>query len=474
MTTDDHASQRTWTRRVHRVRDYDVVVIGGGSAGVAAAVSAANAGARTILVERFPVLGGTTTLSGVAHFQIGPDVHGKPIVQGHYANVMRALHEKGVLRGRSFQGEVYKGVCLELLQEAGADLMLHALFTDVEMEGDRITAVAVETRSGLEVIEPKVVVDGSADGDVGFAAGAPYRIGRPDDHLTQPMTLYMTMSRVDYAVVSHLDPADYYPIFARELPHIHTSQVRLNYSPSFAVSPDGRLGFQMMHIRGRNGADADDLTRAEVEARQQTHEIWNFFRNHVPGCENAVLEATPTLIGIRESRRILGDYVMSRRDIVECARFEDMIGRSNSFIDVHNPDGEGTLHEYLNRDNWYDIPHRALVTRKVSNLYTAGRCMSATHHALGSLREQPTCMITGQAAGVGAALAARQGVGLRDLDVGELQAALMAQNVDLGPAFDQEFAPAPWFSREVGLKYGQPDPKRPQAMRELATSGRIS
>jgi hypothetical protein len=449
-------ARQQWVRSVVRERECDVVVIGGGAAGVAAAVSAADAGADTLLVERFPVLGGTTTMSGVAHFQIGPDVDGMPIVQGHYANVLRRLYEKGVLRGRTFAGEVIKGVYLKMLEDAGANLMLHATFTDVEKDGERIAAVAVETKSGLEVIVPKVVVDASADGDVGFKAGAPYREGRPEDGQMQPMTLYMTLANVDYEVVRTLDSADYYPIFQRELPHIHTAQARLGYTPQFAVNPSGRASFTMMHIRGRNAADADSLTRAEVESRHQTHEIWQFFRRHVPGFENAILESAPAMIGIRESRRILGEYVMSRRDIVGNVRFDDTIGRSNSFNDVHNPDGEGTLHEYMNRGTWYDIPHRALITRDIANLYTVGRCMSTTHYALGSLREQPTCMVTGQAAGVGAAIAARQGIGPREIDINDLQRELVDQSVDLGPRFEQVFEKGPWFGNEFGPKYGQP------------------
>lgn len=454
-----------------RERKYDVVVIGAGSAGVAAAVSSATAGAKTLLVERYPVLGGTTTVSGVAHFQIGPDVDGKPIVRGHYSNVMRELHERGVLRGRGFTGEVLKVVYLDMLQQAGVDLLLHALFTDVQKDGGRISEVAIETRSGLEVVHAAVVIDASADGDVGFAAGAPYEVGRFSDNTAQPMTLYVTMKGVDYDVVSQLDSKDYFSLFERELPHVHTAQVRLSYTPKFVVTPDGRLGFQMMHIRGLNGADADDLTRAEIMAHQQSYDIWQFFKRHVPGCENAILESTPFAIGIRETRRIMGEYVMSRADIVNCARFDDTTGRSNSFIDVHNPDGEGTLHEYVEPNNWYEIPHRALISRNVSNLYTVGRCMSCTHHALGSLREQPTCMIGGQAAGVGAAIATKHGIGIRDIDITELQAELMRQGVDLGPRFEQIWPETPWFSKETGAKYGQPTPDEWRAEKVTAATG---
>ena len=462
-----HADSQVWTRRIARHRDYDVVVVGAGAAGVAAAVSAAQTGARTLLVERYPVLGGTTVVSGVSSFQIGPDVHGQPIVRGHYANVLRHLHEEGVMRGQSFTGEVLKVIYLRMCKEAGVDLLLHGYFTDASVEDGRITAIAVETKSGLESISARVFIDCSADGDVGFAAGAPTESGRTADGLMQPLTLYLTLKNANYDIVSQLDPADYFPKFDEILPHVRTSQVRLSYGPRFSVTPDGRLGFSMMHIRGVNGADADELTQAEIMAREQAYDIWHFFRDHVPGCENTILDATPFQIGIRETRRVIGDYIMSRDDIVGCRKHADTIGRSNSFNDVHNPDGEGTLHEYVTKDDWYDIPYRALLSRNVTNLLTAGRCMSCTHWALGSLREQPTCMVTGQGAGVAAGLAAASNVALRELDIDALQQALMTQGVDLGPAFNQQFPPMPYIPPATGPKYGQPLPR--ETRRQLAT-----
>ncbi len=454
----DTIPSHTWTRAIRRERRFDVVVVGAGAAGVAAAVSAASAGANTLLVERYPVLGGTTTYSGVSSFQIGPDVHGAPIIQGHYANVMRRLHERGVLNGRSFSGEVLKVIYLEMCEEAGVNLLLHGYFTDAEVTDGRISRIAVETRSGLETVAADVFIDATADGDLGVASGAPVATGRPKDGQMQPLTLYLTLRNVDFDTVRQHDPADFYPIFERVLPHVRTSQVRLSYGPRFSVTLDGRLSFSMMHIRGVNGADADELTQAEITARHHAHDIWRFFREHVPGCEQSVLESTPFQIGIRETRRILGDHVMTRDDILGCVKQPDTIGRSNSFIDVHNTDGEGTFHEYIPLNDWYDIPYRALNSRNVTNLLTAGRCMSCSHWALGSLREQPTCMVTGQGAGVAGALAATTGRSLRDLEIPALHDALMAQGVDLGPEFGQEFAPAPWFGRETGPKYGQPLP----------------
>ena len=450
-----------WVRPVSRFRSYDVVVIGAGAAGVAAAVSAASAGARTLLVERYPVLGGTTVYSGVASFQIGPDVHGQPIVRGQYANVMRRLHEEGVLNGRSFNGEVLKVIYIQMCEEAGVELLLHGYFTGANVENGTITHIAVETKSGLEAISAKVFVDCSADGDVGFAAGAPTESGRPGDGLKQPLTLYVTMKHIDREVASQIDPDDYYPLFEQQLSHISTSHVRLTFGPRFRITQDNRMTFPMMHIRGVDGADADELTEAEIRARKQAYEIWHFFRDNVPGFETSQLDSTPFQIGIRETRRVMGDYIMSRDSIVGCVKHADTIGRSNSFNDVHNPEGEGTLHEYIRENDWYDIPYRALIARNLTNLLVAGRCMSSTHWALGSLREQPTCMVTGQGAGVAAAVAATSGAALRDVDIATLHQELMKQGVDLGPGFNQEFPPMPFLPPAIGPKYGQPAPLDP-------------
>jgi hypothetical protein len=192
---------------------------------------------------------------------------------------------------------------------------------------------------------------------------------------------------------------------------------------------EGLLGFVMTHIAKHDGLDIEDLSNAEIASRRQALAVYKFFRQHVPGCERCVIASTANHIGLRETRRIIGDYIMTREDILMGRKFPDSIGCSTSWIDIHNPDGEGVLHELVVSDDWFEIPLRAITVKDLNNLLVAGRCISVTHEAQGSIREIPTCILTGQGAGVAAALAAQQQIPVRALSYTQLRSALLKQGV---------------------------------------------
>jgi hypothetical protein len=197
--------------------------------------------------------------------------------------------------------------------------------------------------------------------------------------------------------------------------------------------PDAtELTLNATHVAGLSALDAESLTQAERMAHRQARAVWEFYREHVPGCEGCVLAETAPHIGIRESRRILGDYVLTREDVLYGKKFEDSIGCSTGWVDIHNPSGEGVLHEFVRADDWYEIPYRSLTARGFDNLLVAGRSISATHEAISAVRVIPTCVVTGQGAGVAAALVARKRVPVRQVPLSALQAELRSQNVFFG------------------------------------------
>jgi hypothetical protein len=178
--------------------------------------------------------------------------------------------------------------------------------------------------------------------------------------------------------------------------------------------------------------DAESLTKAEQIAHRQAHAVWDFYRRYVPGCQDCVIDVTAPHIGIRETRRVMGDYVLTREDVLYGAKFEDSIGCSTAWVDIHNPGGEGVLHEFVRANDWYEIPYRSLTPAGFDNLLVAGRCISATHEGISAIRVIPSCVVTGQGAGVAAALITRNDVSARQVSRHELQDALRSQGAFVG------------------------------------------
>ncbi len=423
----------------HRV---DVLVAGGGTSGVAAAVAAARQGARTLLVERYGFVGGTAVGSPVPVFQEGPLVGGQPVIRGIYAEQKARLAEYNAIvdgpgidlgLGRAtgsgfFEAAMLQLICFEMCQEAGVELLLHTYLADVLKDGDVLRQALVVNKGGLSAIAAQQFVDCTADGDLAVAGGAHSQTGRPVDGMAQPPTLVFELGNIEMERLAGVDWDALWPIFAAECPEVVIARNRI-----FFERIPGRLRFgSMTHVPGIDAADPADRTRAEIAGRRQAKQVMDFFRRHVPGCQACSIVFFGVETGIRESRRIIGDYIITRQDVLGCRKFPDAVGCSTSWIDLHNPEGTGVLHEFLPRDDWFEIPYRALVTAGLANLYTASRCVSCTHEALGALRTIPTGIMLGEAAGTAAALAARSGVGARQVEVSEVQANLIRAGAFLG------------------------------------------
>ncbi len=458
MTEAPETIRRTWEIPLRATAD--VVVIGGGSAGTAAACAAARCGATTLLVERYGFLGGASTAGMVGPFMTSYTADGKrQLVAGLFQEVIDrmvamggavdpSLTEPGsawssfIHLGHAnvtpFHVESLKMAALDMVCEAGVDIRFHTSFVDVVMQGPRISEIVTLDKQGLGLLRPKIVIDASGDGDVAAKAGAPFEVGRKEDGKMMPVTLFLTIGNVDDERVEAwmrehevLHPGE--RLFecivkaARERGEWTLEREFLNL---YREPTPGQWRVNTTRVQGVDGTNPDDLSRAEIESRRQARQLVRFLRSHCPGLENAQLTATAMHVGVRETRHILGDYVLNGADVLEGRRFADAIAQCAYPIDIHDPQGPRGRLEGIRSDH-YEIPYRCLVPRQVDNLLVAGRPISADHEGAASARVIPPCYATGQAAGVAAACSVHHRVTPRKLDVELLRATLVEQGAIL-------------------------------------------
>lgn len=421
---------------------YDVVVLGGGFTGCAAALAAARLGQKTLLLEASGFLGGAA--SNCLIFPLMPyatsvkDEDGNPkkhyLSRGILAELVRDLQETGDIRGDSgFLDEAVKLLLDRKMTENGVQVLFHATLCGVKKNGSHIDSVDVATKAGVLTFEGRMFIDCTGDADLCTMADVPTVLGREPDHLCQPMTLCFRVANVDkQAFFANRD----------EMRRLHKEWLDAGRFTNpredilvFDYPIDGMLHFNTTRVVKHNPVDPFDVTRAEMEARRQVQELLDFFRvNKLAGMENARLVYTAPSIGVRESRMLVGDYVLTGQDLVDCTKFDDAIAAGNYDIDIHNPEGSGTSHYYFPAGTWYTIPFRSLIPKAADadNLLVGGRCISVDHEAQASVRIIPICTTTGEAAGVGAAVANREGTTVQSADVKEVQRILVETGAYIG------------------------------------------
>lgn len=418
-------------------KQYDIIVCGAGPAGICAATAAARQGASTALLERYGIPGGNLTSGCVG-----------PILGSVSAGTMRdelvAIlgvpdNDMDGTTGKAHDMEQAKIALTKFLDQENLDVYLQMPVADAWMEGDRIRGVIAATKEGLRVLAAKVVVDATGDGDVAVFAGCPYEKGR-DDGLMQPVTVEYTLDNVDETqgilCIGDIDNVafrgerflDWTKRQAQEgiIPQ-NTAAVRLH--------PTIYKGSRQVNTTQVNGVDStkvETLYRAELELRQQMDLLTDFFRKNLPGYENCKIVGSASTTGIRESRRIIGQYHITGEECASGTRFADVIVHKADFlVDIHNPVGSGQAEQEIQYCIPYDLPYGCFVPRKVEGLYVAGRCISGTHRAHASYRVMSICMAMGQAVGVAAALCVQEDCTPRELDVSLLQKNLMELGIDL-------------------------------------------
>jgi glycine/D-amino acid oxidase-like deaminating enzyme len=452
-------------RRAILAAETDVLVVGGGPAGIGAALGAAAAGVEVIVAERYAFLGGNATAALVmplmsfhtqrAAFEkadgakLFPTDHGpgEPVVAGALAELLGRLVRTGGAIPPSpgtgytvpFDPEAFKLTALELLDEAGVQFLFHAFASDVVDDGP-VRGVVFETKSGPVVVRARVVVDCTGDGDVAARAGARYEVGRDEDGLVQPMTLMFRIVQFErhaFEAYVRRHPDQWRGVHGlwdliRQATAAGDLELPREDLLFFGTPHEAEVSVNSTRVTRALGIDVFDWSRAELDSRRQMRQIASFLRRYVPGFGNAYVAQSGVHTGVRETRRIVGDYRLTTEDVLGARKFDDVIARGAYPVDIHNPKGSGTLLKRVPPGAAYDIPLSCLLPSGIEGLLVAGRCLSGSHEAHSSYRVMPIVMATGQAAGVCAALAAKGGLTPRAVPVSDVQATLIAQGADLG------------------------------------------
>jgi hypothetical protein len=435
-------------RRVPVLGEYDVVVLGGGPAGIAAAAAAAGLGRSTLLVERYGFLGGMGTAAGVTNFcGLFANVHGdiRNVVHGVADELLSRIDRLGGLnpphvvlgktKAQAYDTAAYKCAADDLLLGRGARVLFHALAAGVLMSGDdSIAALLVETKSGRGAVVGRIFIDCSGDGDLAAWAGAPFEVGDGNGNMLYP-TLMFRVNGVDPVAAGEawstipqrmLEAERSGAKFPRKgaivRPQRHPIEWRVNVT-------------QLKTSSGTaiDGTDVDDLTLGELEGRRQARAYAEFLKRDVPGFADAYIVDLPPQIGIRETRRVTGRYLLTEDDVLGCRNFTDTIGVNGWPIESHVAgDVEWRWPEIPASRGFNQLPYRMLLPLDIRNLLVAGRCASMTHEAQSAARVSGACLVMGQAAGSAAHVALAKGCAPADIAVVELQQILERDGAYLG------------------------------------------
>ncbi len=352
----------------------------------------------------------------------------KYLSQGFFTEV---LEKMGLQPPQQFfHEEVLKLALDRMTIEAGVHVLLHATLCSVEKQGEHLTGVTLVGKSGRMTFHGRYFIDCTGDADLAVMSGCPTHLGRPGDHLCQPMTLCFRLANVDIETFK-ANRAMMNELYEKMQQEGKIRNPRENILV-FLNPVKNMLHFNTTRVIKLNPVDPFDLTKAEMEAREQMFEMYDFLKNNIPGFENADIAMSAPQIGVRESRMIDGKYLLTEEDLKACKRFDDAIAAGNYDIDIHNPDGAGTSHYYFPDGEYYTIPYRCLQPVGADNLLVAGRCISSTHEAQASYRFRPIVTTLGQAAGVAAAVAARMDTTVEHADIRQIQYILKENGAFIG------------------------------------------
>ncbi len=438
-----------------------VLVCGGGTAGVVAAMAAARAGADVLVVDQLGQLGGTQSAAWVT-----PMMPNKILTE----NLTHGLNDDILRRAAEYDppptdksGDLlwFNPITLtlvldDLLAEAGGRVLYHTWISDAIVKNGALAGIVIENKSGRQRIQARVTIDCTGDADVAFRAGVPCVSGDPEEGRNQPMSLRFALAGVDQErAAAFLADELGMNCYARPpLFEIGTGEAKntplgplicaavaegvlaeddLGYLQFFSMlGRPGELAFNCPRLAGLSATDAWDLSRAQTIGRQKIRRIARFFKTFVRGFEHSYIGTVAPMVGIRESRRIVGDYTLTEQDYLLEARFQDAVARNSYPIDIHSTKAKGGLiMKHLPPGHYHEIPYRCLLPVGIENLLVAGRCLSATFAAQAAVRIQQNCRALGEAAGLAAVLALEQEVTPRGVDTDELRRRLNAQGAQI-------------------------------------------
>lgn len=436
------------------------LVVGGGPAGVSAAIASARNGAETFLVEQHGFLFGMATAALVPHFNGVANRQGELVVKGILHELIQRLEKCGGGLGYleypywgidvPYDHEILKTVALDMLLDEGVRILLHTFASDVLVQGERVKGIIIQNKSGRRIILAERVIDCTGDADIAAWAGVPFEKGRSGDGLMMGTSFQFKLNNVDLdrvaefvkrqppspiRFVTAVKPGQTKPSFVRivgDMPDKAREEMDLpkDFDRFYLESMrDGVAIVGHPHVVEIDPNDTHDLTRAQIEGRRRVFLLFDALRRYVPGFESSYVALIPPSIGIRESRRIQGKYVLTEDDITRGRDFDDSVARGAYPIDLHGLTDDMTFFERFEfiEAPYYHIPYRCMVPVNRGNLLVAGRCISSDRVAFGSLRIMPVCMALGQAAGTAAALSIKTGVGLSEVDTEQLRRDLRNQ-----------------------------------------------
>lgn len=407
------------------MKNYNVIVAGGGLAGVAAAIGAARENQKVLLIEKYGCLGGAACHNLVNPFmRYWRTVDGKReiINAGVFARVQKELKAKNAIteNGMIFNEEYLKFVLDGLVREYQIDVLFHTSVIGAKAQNGRVESITIANKDGVSEAKADAYIDCTGDGDLAAQAGFAYEVGDKDGNC-QPLTLCFNVGGVPYGDRHYVDVRkEVLSLYKEWQAQGKIKNPRENVLIFHSFLPN-TLHFNSTRIIKKSPLKADDLTQAEFEAREQMFELFNFLKDNFELFKDSYLINSAPVIGVRESRRIIGEYVMTAEDILSCRKFEDGIARGNYDVDIHNPNGTGTVLQHLPEDEYYSIPVKALIPKGSKNLLVAGRCISTTHEAQASIRIMPITCCIGEGAGVAAATAIEQGVAVGCVDIKAVQ-----------------------------------------------------
>lgn len=422
------------------MKKYDLIVAGGGFAGVGAALAAAREGLSVLLFDKSGSLGGAAGNCLVNPFMpywTNVAENGvkkrKNLSTGIFSEITDTIEKMGGAcfeEHQTFHEEYLKLALERMLIKENVELLYHSYLIETSCENGRVNSIKVANKSGTIELKADYFIDATGDADLAYQADFPCRLGREKDNLCQPMTLCFRVANVDiekFQKDRHNANEKYKKLKAE-------GKIR-NIREDILIFPtmiNGTLHFNSTRIVKLNPVNAFDITKAEIEAREQVFELFDFMVKNCDGFQNAQISSVAYEIGVRESRMIEGDFVLTQEDLIACKKFDDAIAACNYDIDIHNPEGSGTSHYYFKDGTYYTIPYRCLMPKNTKNVLVAGRCLSSTHEAQASYRIMPVCCCTGQAAGSAVSVAFKQKADVGDIDAGEIQKILSKNNAFYG------------------------------------------